>query len=232
MLKIILITLKQVESIPEAQLRLEFPLRYERAMRFRCREDQLRCLGAGVLLHRGLYIKEENLRYNAHGKPYVPEFEGDFSLSHSGELTVLAVSDSGVVGVDVERIDRRHLDIATRVFQPEEIAWMKSSRGLEQQKDAVCENKEEETKIAQEDVNFFRLWTLKESVMKAEGKGLSLSPASFSVLPLIEGSVLSQPAVLENNLCGTSQMFGQHIISCVYSDYNRNCDVKVEMFNV
>ena len=30
---------------------------------------------------------------------------------------------------------------------------------------------------------FFRIWTLKESYLKAEGTGFSISPASFAVLP-------------------------------------------------
>ncbi len=34
---------------------------------------------------------------------------------------------------------------------------------------------------------FFRLWTLKESVMKATGLGMNLPPGSFEVLPLAEG---------------------------------------------
>jgi len=34
---------------------------------------------------------------------------------------------------------------------------------------------------------FFRLWTWKESLMKAAGLGMSLEPRSFEVLPFAEG---------------------------------------------
>ena len=34
---------------------------------------------------------------------------------------------------------------------------------------------------------FFRLWTWKESVMKATGLGLSLEPRRFEVLPFADG---------------------------------------------
>ena len=41
---------------------------------------------------------------------------------------------------------------------------------------------------------FFRLWTLKESVMKAVGKGLALPPSGFSVLPLTRGEPIRTEA--------------------------------------
>lgn len=153
--------------MPEEALRSLFPERFARAMRFRQRSDRLRCLGAGYLLHQVLGIPEAVLCTNAYGKPYVPDRPGDFSLSHGGDLIVLAVADRAV-GVDVEPLGRRHGDIAKRVFKPEEIEWMNAGDDP--------------------DRRFFELWTLKEAVMKAEGKGLSLSPETFSVLPALSNA--------------------------------------------
>ena len=38
--------------------------------------------------------------------------------------------------------------------------------------------------------DFFRIWTLKESYLKAEGTGFSVSPASFAVLPFGENAAM------------------------------------------
>lgn len=89
-----------------------------------------------------------------------------FSVSHSGELVVLAVVGSGSdVGVDVEH--RRALpdwiQLAARHFHPQEVAEliaMPSALGH---------------------TAFFDCWTCKEAVSKACGRGLSLPLSSFRV---------------------------------------------------
>ncbi len=178
MTKIYLLTLSQVSEQNE-ELSCRFPKRYARAERYRNREDRLRCIGAGALLSHVLNIREEELAQNEYGKPFLPNRKEFFNLSHSGEYIALAVSD-GTVGVDVEKIDPAHFSIAKRVFTADELAWLR-------------ENESE---------RFFQLWTLKESVIKAVGLGLSLPLQSFSVLPLLE----HQPITVRN-----TTLFGQTV---------------------
>ena len=93
-----------------------------------------------------------------HGKPVV-DITGpglDFSLSHAGELAVVAVSER-VVGVDVED--------ATAGQQPQAPALTERER-------ATCLNY----------ADFARLWTRKEAVLKAAGKGLEIHPRRIEVL--------------------------------------------------
>ena len=118
-----------------------------------------------------LGVREAELREGAWGKPEAPSCAQRFNLSHSGAYIVLAVSDAEV-GVDVERVQERRLRVAGRVLLPEEREWM------------------EHNPIER----FFRLWTLKESVMKAVGKGLALPPSGFSVLPLTRGEPIRTEA--------------------------------------
>lgn len=76
-----------------------------------------------------------------------------FSLSHSQDLAVIAVSQVGSVGVDVEfkrRVPGKLL-MARRFFAPTEYAYLKSLP-VELQEDA-----------------FFKLWTAKEALIKAKG---------------------------------------------------------------
>lgn len=120
-------------------------------------EKKLLNLCAGLLL-RSL-AGDAPLTYGEHGKPSLPQGP-QFSLSHAGNLAALAVSDAPV-GVDVEMPRPVKDSVAKRYFQPEELAWMEA-----------------------DPLNrFFFLWTRKEAVLKCCGRGLSLHPGRFSVLP-------------------------------------------------
>lgn len=141
-----------------------FPRRMVRAAEYRFPQDRLLCFGAGVLLHGVLGVKEESLALGEHGKPEAADFPLAFNLSHGGDYVALAVGEHPV-GVDVEKCDKRHLTVARRVMTPEEQAWMAKKRTE----------------------RFAALWTMKESVSKALGKGILLPFDSFSVLPLLNG---------------------------------------------
>ncbi len=127
----------------------------------------LRSLAAGLLLYHafGENTRVSRFEHNKRGKPSLPNGR-PFNLTHAGDYAILALS-SKAVGVDLERI--RPIDwqkISMRFFHPEERALLAdSAHPLE---------------------TFFWIWTLKESYLKAEGLGFSVSPASFSVLPVGE----------------------------------------------
>ncbi|MET8249199.1 4'-phosphopantetheinyl transferase superfamily protein [Streptomyces sp. NPDC005202] len=93
-----------------------------------------------------------------HGKPVVKSADSglDFSLSHAGGLAVVAVSDR-TVGLDIED--------ATAGVQPLDGA-------LTEQERATCSDY----------ADFARLWTRKEAVLKAVGKGLEIHPGRIEVL--------------------------------------------------
>ena len=95
------------------------------------------------------------------GKPYIDGIF--FNISHSNEYVAVAISDKEV-GCDIEKITDINSDIAKRYFSPKEY-----------EKIIACES-EEEKKIL-----FFRLWTLKESFLKAIGLGLNQPLNSFTI---------------------------------------------------
>lgn len=143
--------------------------RQKKTDRYRLLADRRLSLGAELLLIQGLEWAglprtEINFHYNSHGKPYLAgENKIFFNLSHSGELVVCAVS-SREIGCDVERMADRSFDIAKRFFCPEEYDRIVS----------------QPTEKARQDM-FYRLWTLKESLLKATGQGLCLPMNSFSI---------------------------------------------------
>jgi 4'-phosphopantetheinyl transferase len=114
----------------------------------------------------------ETIRFGsaAHGKPIVvwPEGACSFSLSHSADLAVVAVSREGEVGVDIEQRqpDRPFLELAKKYFFTRETLYLS---GLDES-DRILE--------------FYRMWTLKESWLKAAGKGL----AGLETVEIIPGA--------------------------------------------
>ncbi len=105
--------------------------------------------------------------FNAHGKPDVigpPKAKRPFNIAHTEGLVVFASCEIGQIGVDVERLTRStNIDIAHRYFAKPEVDFVMSQRNDEQRRLA-----------------FLRVWTLKESFIKAIGKGLAIPLADFA----------------------------------------------------
>lgn len=121
------------------------------AARFRFEADRRRFIAGRAALRR--LVGPVELTTGTHGKPAAPGIE--FNVSHSGERVLVAVGEVPV-GVDVEQIDARRgvTEIAARYFSAIERAW------IDAQPDPLRA--------------FFQMWTRKESVMKADGRGVSL----------------------------------------------------------
>ncbi len=116
--------------------------------------------------HLGLDPRALVFVQNAFGKPRLADHPSvHFSLSHSGDQAVLAVSEQREIGIDIERVrPLEHLDLARRYFHSNEVAAIESVKPPDEQLLA-----------------FFRIWTLKEAVVKAIGKGLSIPLDTFDV---------------------------------------------------
>ncbi len=135
--------------------------------RMRMEQDKKLSLAAGILLDCGL--QESSLRgrtirveEGTYGKPFFPDFPNiHFSLSHSREMAFAVFADTDV-GCDIEFRKQPNDKLAGRFFCRDEISWMQ---------DAKEETEREE--------RFYRLWTLKESFIKATGQGLRLPLDSF-----------------------------------------------------
>lgn len=95
-------------------------------------------------------IPEEEIiiRKTPSGKPYAENADAEFSISHSKDIAVCAVSENKI-GIDAEKIRKVNFRAATRFATEEELAY-------------IGENTE----------RFFEIWTLKEAYFKCIGTGL------------------------------------------------------------
>lgn len=161
----------------EALLPLLSPQRQQRILACRHGADRARLAGAGWLLRyalsqEGIPVHAQQFTTSPDGKPLLANGSLDFSLSHSGEWVLCAVS-AKCVGVDVE-LPRCTMATARRFFAPEEVAMVESL-----------------PKSAQADA-LLRLWTAKEAFTKALGTGLKQGLGSFSVRLGQNGATLVQ----------------------------------------
>jgi len=164
-----------IAGIPEAELFGALTdEEKERADRFRFDNDRQNfVLRRGLLrqlLGETLGIAPSRIRFSAteSGKPSVafPE-DADicFNLSHSGRQIVYAFSKHSVMGIDIERI--RTVDdldlLARKYFSAEEYAIIINLPSWEKNK------------------AFIRIWSIKESLIKACGCPLEHGLAAFDV---------------------------------------------------
>jgi 4'-phosphopantetheinyl transferase len=95
----------------------------------------------------------DQLRYTAFNRPYLPQAP-DFNISHSGNLVACIINTTGRVGIDVETISEVSFDNFENQFTPGE--WMAIHRS------------------SAPAVTFYQFWTAKESIIKADGRGLDI----------------------------------------------------------
>ena len=128
------------------------------------------CRGAlRAILCGNLGCDNERLTFGEHryGKPFALvdaiRAQISFNVSHSGSHGLIAVAPGGQLGVDVEELaTRRDFDrLIEAAFGPNEQSELKLER------------------VRGEFRLFFKLWTVKEALIKALGTGLSLDPAAF-----------------------------------------------------
>jgi 4'-phosphopantetheinyl transferase len=153
-----------------------------RAGRFVRREDRARWVVArGILRHLlGRYCGVEPVdvafEYGVAGKPAVAASAPAsvaFNMAHSHDRALLAVTAGAPVGIDLEQ-RRDHFDplpLAHRFFHGAELDAILAAPA-DRQRDA-----------------FFRHWVAKESVLKAQGVGLSFPLERFCVTFEGEGTV-------------------------------------------
>lgn len=106
------------------------------------------------------------------GRPFLPDAETfDFNLAHTKSLALLAVCDTGCVGIDLEedRNIRHPMEIGHAVFGGE-LTWkLGQLQGLAQRK------------------MFLRLWVRAEALLKATGEGLPRKGAALDTPGLWPG---------------------------------------------
>lgn len=92
--------------------------------------------------------------YNSYDRPYLTLHEYDFNISHSGGFVTCAIGRNVRLGIDIEESKNINFKNFQTVMSP---------RQWDEINNAHYPLKE-----------FFKYWTIKESVIKADGRGFSI----------------------------------------------------------
>jgi 4'-phosphopantetheinyl transferase len=181
-----------------------------RANRYRFDDDRRRSIIARAAMRRllGRYLDTDPralvIVEEEHGKPVLLHRSMEFNASHSGDLVALAFATDTPVGIDVERRRRLHdvLALAQRYFSDQELSIVNSS--------------------PDPDDAFFSIWTAKEAIVKASGKGIGTGDLhGFTVpfrqrklLPVIDGwSVAAVDPPMDGYYGAVAARSGEHRIT-------------------
>jgi 4'-phosphopantetheinyl transferase len=90
----------------------------------------------------------------------------EFNVSHSGDCVLIGVTSRVQCGVDIEsrRSNHGEFAVAQNFFCPREVEWLSRNEN-----------------------GFLRLWTTKEAIIKAVGRGLSIPLSDVDVTDVVEG---------------------------------------------
>ena len=140
--------------LADAEIHLWFFPQWQTARAGTAESSELRKLLAGYL---GADLTDLRIEHGEHGKPRLAGAHAlEFNLSHSGGALLVGVSRSQPLGVDLEapRRSRPVLDLARRYFDPAEATALAALPEVQRQR------------------AFLRLWSCKEAVLKAHGRGI------------------------------------------------------------
>ncbi len=126
----------------------------------------------------------DSMRWSDSGRPSLP-IGGDFNLSHSDGVVVCALSPTARIGIDIELIDRFPVRDIDQVLNDGERA------AIDRAADPARE--------------WCRVWTFKEAVIKADGRGVAAGleriDSHSSTVKLDEDSWHVQPVALHPEFC-------------------------------
>ena len=143
------------------------PLRHG-AAKYRFDADQQRHILGRLLLFRAFEARgfdwrdvHASISYDRHRRPQLKDIPGDFNISHSGSMIICALTNQGSVGTDVERIR----DVKLSEFK----------RTMNHQQWQTIFDADEPLR------KFFQYWAIKESIIKADGRGLQMRLADIFI---------------------------------------------------
>ena len=143
------------------------------------------CIRMALSYYLNLELKEINFVYNKYDKPRInPTISNipiNFSISHSNGLIVFAFQQNQEIGVDIEYVDNNKIDdllYDESILSIEEIELIKSEQ-------SDCREK-----------LFYKLWTCKESYLKALGIGLNMPLNHIRIASNLSSVVVDYNAIM------------------------------------
>ncbi|MEH6309089.1 4'-phosphopantetheinyl transferase superfamily protein [Olivibacter sp. CPCC 100613] len=149
-----------------------------------------------LLLNMGLLMNNSDIfqaiiHYGGSGKPYL-EHGPFFNISHSGDMILCGMSNTCEIGIDIERKEQFDFNDFRSCFTAKEWECIENSTSPMDK--------------------FFWIWTRKEAVIKADGRGLNLKLSKYNV---IDHRVFVGTCLCEINELSIDNRYYAHVASVV-----------------
>jgi 4'-phosphopantetheinyl transferase len=139
----------------------------------------------------------QSLIQDEFGKPHFNTGYYDFNISHSGDLVVCAFVEKSRIGIDIEQIKQFNFHEVTGSLS------LSHREIIANAKDPLIE--------------FYSVWTKCESILKAEGVGLAVSPSEITFL--------SRYGILGTNRWYNVPLNIADGYSCTLASSENNCNI-------
>jgi len=164
---------------------------------FKRKEDRLIRMTAYYLLKQALEkngrlgYRLPDLQYTAEGKPFFTGTDFDFSISHTEQCAAVAISDRRV-GIDIEKVKTIDFNDFKNIFPGG--VWNSINTS------------------ADKTGTFYSYWTILESAVKADGRGLPLTSSNHL-------EIKTHHVIIEGEKWYTQHLcFDRTISCCIASD--------------
>lgn len=144
-------------------IKIIIPKTFELVRDFKSDKVREQTLLSKYMIVTNLNCKEDDIYYNALKKPYVKN-KLYFNISHSKEYIVF-VNSTNEIGIDIEHIGKKNLNILEHAFTKSEIGFIKNDGSIMNDKES----------------RLILLWTIKESLFKASGANKYIDPKNVEV---------------------------------------------------
>jgi 4'-phosphopantetheinyl transferase len=167
MIKINISTIKNIDNLKyNLYLSLLSKDMQKDILRYRLEDDRRRSLLGKITLlnyfNRYTNFNLVDIERTSYNRPYIKNSNVDFNISHSKDYVVCAFSKNNSIGIDIEALN---FDININDFKS---IFSRNEFDL-----IINSNKSIEI--------FYKLWTIKEAILKADGRGFIAEPKDITI---------------------------------------------------
>jgi len=136
------------------------------------KKDEFLCSRGILRIILSMYAAQDPqhliINYSSSGKPFLPDSEIEFNISHSRDMLLCGIRAKQKIGLDIQEVyDISSMDrIILNHFSPAEIQYLQDLPSSREYKE-----------------HFFAIWTAKEAYFKGVGDGIKETFKQVSIIP-------------------------------------------------
>jgi len=143
----------------------------------------------------------------SYGRPFLSDYKSelDFNISHSGNIVAITISNDGLTGIDIEKIQSIDFN-EINIFTPEELNYIGLDKDIDSRR-------------------FFLVWTAIEAYSKMLGMGLSEQLKNRIFMPL-GGQKISYKCNGKDAIVHLNESGKKYMLAVATNKHNTSISIK------